>query len=248
MESAITADIVRRTRRVWLYAPTVDAGRLAAVRVGGRLSCVSAAKRLGLWVPSAGGIHIALPRHASRVDAGAHTLHWSQGPVPADSRASQEPLINVLFHVASCLPRDDALAVWESAVRRSELEASMLSRVKWRSTASNELAAAASTLADSGLETHVFVRLTRLGLAVRRQVELDGHEVDLLIGDRLAMQLDGKHHLEAKQRRRDIRGDARLALMGYTVLRFDYQQVMFNWPEVEATVLAAVAQGLHRAA
>ena len=36
--------------------------------------------------------------------------------------------------------------------------------------------------------------------------------------------------------------------MGYTVLRFDYVQIMFEWPFVEGTILAAMAQGLHLAA
>ncbi|GAB6857228.1 DUF559 domain-containing protein [Microbacterium xylanilyticum] len=62
------------------------------------------------------------------------------------------------------------------------------------------------------------------------------------------MQLDGfEHHSGAEQRRRDIRADARLALRGYTVLRFDYAQVMFEQAFVQETVRAAMAQGLHLA-
>lgn len=44
----------------------------------------------------------------------------------------------------------------------------------------------------------------------------------------------------------DIGHDAKLRLMGYTVLRFDYQQVLFDWPLVGSVVTTAVAQGLHR--
>ena len=36
-------------------------------------------------------------------------------------------------------------------------------------------------------------------------------------------------------------------LFGYTVLRFDYQQIMFDWPHVESSIMGAVAQVLHLA-
>lgn len=78
---------------------------------------------------------------------------------------------------------------------------------------------------------------------------LDGRRVDFLIGERLVVQLDGfAHHSTAHERRRDIEADARLALFGFTVLRFDWKQVIHEWSSVERTVLTAVAQGLHRAA
>ena len=105
----------------------------------------------------------------------------------------------------------------------------------------------ASLLSDSGLETLFIARLRGLPLRVRQQVRIDGHPVDALIGERLVVQLDGFAHHRADERRRDLRADARLALRGYTVLRFDYQQVLFDWPFVEGAVLTAVAQGLHLA-
>ena len=68
----------------------------------------------------------------------------------------------------------------------------------------------------------------------RQQVWLDGHPVDALIGERLVTQLRRRSStIGAKDRRRDLHADARLALRGYTVLRFDYQQVLFDWPFVE---------------
>jgi len=36
-------------------------------------------------------------------------------------------------------------------------------------------------------------------------------------------------------------------LQGYTVLRFDYHQVMFDWPHVERAILGAIAQRRHLA-
>ncbi|PPL15982.1 DNA/RNA helicase, partial [Microterricola pindariensis] len=48
-------------------------------------------------------------------------------------------------------------------------------------------------------------------------------------------------------RGRDIAADRRLVLRGYTVLRFDYKQILFDWPTVEAQILAAMARGAHLA-
>ena len=45
----------------------------------------------------------------------------------------------------------------------------------------------------------------------------------------------------------DIAHDRRLALLGYTVLRYDYRQILFDWPRVEAEILHAMSQGLHLA-
>ncbi len=52
-------------------------------------------------------------------------------------------------------------------------------------------------------------------------------------------QIDGfEHRSKPSDRRRDMRADARLALRGYTVLRFDYQQVLLDSNHVIATAAA----------
>ncbi len=85
-----------------------------------------------------------------------------------------------------------------------------------------------------------------IGVAVRQQVWIDGHPIDGLIGAHLAVQLDGFAHHQAEDRRRDLHADARLVLRGYTVLRFDYVQVLMTPEHVIAVISAALAQGLHR--
>ena len=40
---------------------------LATIRKGVLLSCVTVARREGLWVPDAAAIHVAAPRHSGRV-------------------------------------------------------------------------------------------------------------------------------------------------------------------------------------
>lgn len=247
---AVQSGALVRVRRSWLATPESDDGARAAAALGGRLTCVSLAARMGLWVPPLdgrrAGPHVAVPHSRSRITGGTAIVHWAIGPVPVSPTATTDPILNVLFHVARCLPRIDALAVWESALRQRHVEPGALTRTRWRSTRAAELAGQASVLSDSGLETVYVDGMRRAGVRVRQQVRIAGHPVDGLIGERLITQIDGFAHHRAGDRRRDIRHDARLVLLGYTVLRFDYQQILFDWEHVQSTVLMAVAQGLHR--
>lgn len=252
-KNAVSASVrsgrMLRVRRSWLVLRGCDPARIAAAKVGGRLTCVSAAQSLELWVPAHDEVHVAVSPTSARFDATGIRVHWSDGPAPHGYRAAIDPLVNVLFHVARCQSRADSLAVWESALNKKLISADALMLVSWRSDAASALAALASDLSDSGLETHFLELMREIGIEVRQQVWIDGHPVDAVIGDRLIVQLDGfAFHSGAAVRRRDIAADVRLRLLGYTVLRFDYQQVLFQSAMVQEAVRMAVAQGLHLAA
>ena len=248
MVTAVRDGRLERVRRSWLIHPDCTASRRAAAARGGRLTCVSAAAERDLWVPAVSDLHIWVPPSASRVDATGVRLHRGIGPVPLSGIDPDEHILNVLFHVASCLPPVDPLAVWDSALRRRIVDIEVLERVVWRSPRAAEIAGAARALSDSGLESHFRALLAAAAIAVRQQVRIDGHDVDGLIGERLVVQLDGfAFHSAAADRRRDLAQDARLVLRGYTVLRFDYAQVMFDPETVLDRIRTAMAQGLHLA-
>lgn len=249
--AAVGAGLLHRIRRSWVATPDCGDDIRKAAAVGGRVTCVSGAKARGLWVPpyaDAHEPHVAVPRSRSRIDAGEVKLHWAVGPVPVPPTTVEDPIVNVLFHVARCLPRLAALPVWESALRTGKVRAAALVRIRWRSTAAAALASVASDLSDSGLETIFVDGMRVLGVVVQQQVWIEGHPVDALIGDRLIVQIDGFEFHRAADRRRDLHHDTQLVLLGYTVLRFDYQQILFDWPHVQTTILTAMAQGLHLAA
>lgn len=104
----------------------------------------------------------------------------------------------------------------------------------------------ATSLSDSGLETHFRELMLTIGVRLRQQVWVDGHPVDAVIGERLVVQMDGfAFHSSPADRRRDLHQDARLVLRGYTVLRFDYVQILFEPQYVIDTVRLAMAQGRH---
>lgn len=243
---AVAPGEVVRVRKGWLAVPDADADLVRAARAGVVLTCVTQARRLGLWVAAgrAEAVHVAAPAHSGSVRVAAARVHWAQPVLPRDPAVLADPVENVLALVAACQPRESALVIWESAYNRGLVDRAAMLRLPLSAVA-RELAATATPWSDSGLETIVITRLAWLGVPIRPQVWIEGHRVDFLIGDRLVLQVDGGHHVGA-QRRSDIRHDAALALLGYHVIRVDYVQITERWHEVAEVVQRAIAQGLHR--
>lgn len=243
---AIATGALVRPRRGWLALPDADPMVIAAARDGVVLTCVTQARRLGLWVLGEGRPHVAAPNHAGRTTAVGVVTHWRRPTVPRLPGVLEDGIQNVLVQVAMCQPHEVALAVWESALQKKAVDADELARLPLPQRARAVLALA-TPWSDSGLETFVVPRLRWLRLPLRRQIWIAGHRVDVLIGDRLALQIDGGHHVGA-QRDSDNLHDAALALLGYHVIRVGYELVIHRWEEVQDLIMRAVAQGLHRAA
>ncbi|MFH8250559.1 endonuclease domain-containing protein [Microbacterium sp. B2969] len=251
---AIAAGAVSVVRRQWLATDSADSLLVKAASTGARVSCISLARRNGWWIPEEVdekphlwvNPHARAPQLAEDDDT---VVHWRRSIAPAPARQLVDSPENALAHISGCVTRESALVIWESAVRRERLSVDALRRVRWTSVAARECAQSINGLSDSGLETLVLVRLTPWGIPIRQQIVLAGHRVDLLIGERLVVQIDGfANHSTSAQRTQDVANDAELILRGYTVLRFTYAQVIHDWPSVERTIARAIAAGAHRAA
>jgi very-short-patch-repair endonuclease len=246
IEKAVAAGSLVRVRRRWVALPDADAELVAAARAGVVISCITQARRAGLWVfDHGGGSHVAARPHAGRVAVASRTtVHWAEPLVPRHPDSLEDPVENVLALVALCQPREHALAIFESAIRKGLVDPLALALLPL-SSRGRELLGAAQPFSDSGLETFVVPRLRWMKLRIVAQVWIAGHRVDFLIGDRLALQIDGAHHVGA-QRTEDIAHDAQLMLLGFHVIRVGYHQVVNDWPAVQDVIMRAVAQGLHR--
>lgn len=225
--------------------PDAEEELVAAARAGVVLTCVTMARRAGLWVLTEDRTHVACGPHATGPQPAGATVHWARPVVPRHPDLLEDALLNALVLAAACLPREQALAIWESALRKRLIERTHLERIALP-TAARTLLAAASPFSDSGLETLFLERLRWLPVAITPQVWLAGRPVDFLIGHRLVVQLDGGHHVDA-QRARDNAHDAELMLLGYHVIRVSYRELIGDWPAVQRRILAAIAQGLHLA-
>lgn len=228
-------------RRGWVALPDADPQLLLAATTGTVLSCITQAKRLGLWVLREETPHLAAPHpHAEVIDRRGR-IHWAQPVLPRDPVSLVDPIQNVLGLVAACRPYEEALATWESALNAGLVDLPALTRLPYRGRARRVLETC-QPYSDSGLETFVRERLRWLRVSIEQQSWLHGHRVDLLIAGWLVLQIDGGHHVGA-QRDADIRHDAELMLRGYVVIRCSYEQVVHRWPEVQSLIQRALARG-----
>ena len=247
IECAMAAGLVTRPRRGWVAVPDADPHLMAAARAGVVLTCITRAKRLGLWVLAEDGPHVGAPPSASRLKLQNQkaTVHWARPVEPRAPGTLEDSILNTLLIVAGCQPHESALAVWESALNLQLVDKAELARLPLAESVRG-LLEEATPFADSGLETIFRTRLRWLRLPLRSQIWIHGHRADFLIGDRLVVQIDGGHHV-GLQRAEDVAHDAALMLLGHHVIRVTYVQVIERWHEVQDLIMRAVAQGLHRA-
>jgi len=242
----------RVIRRAWVTLPDAAPDLVLAASAGGRISCLSLARRRGWWMPPDldphPHLHLIPGSGSARLPAGWRgRVHWTT-PLAPQERGLTATVEDALLHISGCAPHDAALALWESAIRVEGFAPEAVRRVGWTSRAARELADEVVGLSDSGLETLVVLPLRRWGVPVVQQARVGGRFVDLLVGERLVLQIDGfAHHASSAQRTKDIAHDAELTLRGYTVLRLSYAQIVYDWPAVERRIRSALAARLHLA-
>ncbi|MBO1903115.1 DUF559 domain-containing protein [Leucobacter weissii] len=243
IERALRTGAVIRPRRGWLALAEADPELIGAARYSVVLSCVTQARRLGLWVLEEPLRHVAARTPTSRAEAEGCVIHWGAPTVPRAPWTLEDPLENLLGYAAACLSYEAARAVWESALNKRLITLDRLRSLPYRGRA-RRLAFETSPFSDSGLETLVLSRLRWLRVRVIPQAWVHGHRVDFLIGERLILQIDGRDHV-GRRRTSDNRHDSSLALNGYYVIRVGYEQVVDDWPAVQHEVMTAIAQGRH---
>jgi very-short-patch-repair endonuclease len=253
----LRAGLITRPRKGWYVLPTTPLAVRGAIRVGGRATCVTALREHNVWVTDIHQlVHVAVHRSASQLRSVAHAgvrqatvpdavVHWRDTPKPRLAVGSRlvEPVLTALMDARDCLSSEDLFASAES-VRRLGLTTSedwnhLLQRMP---RAVRRVLATAGTKSDSGLESLAAFRLRRRRLRVRQQVQIGMDRVDILIGTRLVVELDGGAF---HNRYADYRRDTRLVAAGYIVLRFDYDQVLYEWGSIVRAIDAVVARGHH---
>ncbi|TAL43561.1 MAG: hypothetical protein EPN91_06105 [Salinibacterium sp.] len=151
--------------------------------------------------------------------------------------------------VLLCRPREEALVVIDSALNQRKLTGSGLARiVRALPPRFASVLDAVDAASESGLETLCRVRLSNLGPGIRSQIPIAGvGRVDLLIGDRLSIEADGRPwHDGATAFHADRSRDLALSRLGYHVIRLGYDHVIEGWPRVEVTIRALISRGEHR--
>ena len=259
LERACLAGGVHRIRSGWYCLPHDESDTVRALRVGGRVTCVSRLAPLQVWLVPDGRLHVAVngTRALLRSPADrAHPLaswggqpsvvtHW-RGPVnnPTDPR---ELIDDAATCLAGCLPRDAAVVAFDSLLN---LQLLTTDRLAWALAGVHRewMLGLVNAGCASGLETLARLHLRGHNLRVRSQVQIAGvGRVDLVVGDRLVLELDSRaHHTDQDAYERDRARDLELVRRGYLVVRVTYLQVMTRWASVERAILEITRRGEHR--
>lgn len=228
-------------RKGWYRTEFYDTTVAAAVKNHGVISCVTALRRCGVWVPTkVGDTHI---RYIGRTRPARHCQPYRRNPAV---ESAVDSLRVALESAANCLDAEGLVWVLDSALNQRLIDmADVRTIVQESRHAHRNLADKCDGRADSGLETIVRLRLRALGIDLDLQVPIDGVGfVDLLVGTRLVIEADGHefHSNFAADRIRDLELHAR----GYLPVRLAAEQIEADWAVTVARLLRIIRSGRHR--
>ncbi|MGW4927954.1 hypothetical protein ACWEOH_02270 [Agromyces sp. NPDC004153] len=267
VEAAVASGAIERVRRGVFVDPGMPLDLKRAVRVGGRLACVSAARLHGLRVltpPS--HLHVEVDHHATRLrhaddadrmlragDPHGIRLHWTR----ETGAGAIVPLETSLRQMLACVPELDAICALDAAREWIEWRPgrpALLGEPAFeRFTASlpphlRRVAERSITGSQAIGETVARERLRAAGIPAQAQVRLPGgYWADLLIGERLIFDIDGEtpHSLPGAFDR-DRSRIGWLVAIGYEYVSFSHRQVLTRWDSIEAALRMLLRRGAHR--
>ena len=210
-----------RLRPGWFATADADPRVVSAVRAGGAVTCVSALRLHGAWVPPEAAVHVRRSGHhrRKRLPPGVQDCSLPRRRAPqVDFPVDRVDL--ALQSALGCVDPDMAVVLMDSVLNKQLLTIDELEPL----------------------------RLGRRGIRTRVQVQIgDVGRVDLLIGERLVIEVDSRrYHTSDAAYQSDRERDRRLNGLLYRVIRLTYQDVMHHWEPAEADILAIVRAGEHR--
>ncbi|GAA4394288.1 endonuclease domain-containing protein [Tsukamurella soli] len=233
----------RRLRRGWYAHSSADSSVVSAVSAGGVLSCVAALERRGVWIPpGARGRHVRFPKAARSAGARGCKPYRADPPLVGAVDTAAVAVAAAANHVGE----EDLIVILDSMVNKGMLEQCDVRDVLSDSPhAHKNLWTRCDGRADSGTETMTRLRLRARGIRLSVQVPIAGVGlVDLLVGRRLVIEVDG----EEPHRDRfhsDRTRDRKLRVLGFEPLRLTYHDVVYSWDEVVQDILAMIRRGDH---
>jgi hypothetical protein len=251
--------VIERPRNAWYVDPALPWRAKHAVRVGGVLSCTSAVESYGLPVPPDAHrlTHVLMPGNAPRA---RHHRDKSRYVVPGEDREVRlhwsvedgtisgwrTSLVDALLLLADCVPEDWWIAAVDAALHVPRDGAPLMSAEEHAVLARRLPArlkpalARVNPLAGSCIETLLRLGMERRGIGpLVLQFSPHKHRfVDFLLPGKLIVEADGEGYHDPEKDR--IRDDSFRSL-GYTVLPFSYERIVFDLDGVLDEIEAALA-------
>ncbi|EGD56878.1 hypothetical protein SCNU_00830 [Gordonia neofelifaecis NRRL B-59395] len=236
---------LRRLRHGWLADPAADPEVVRAVASGGVVTCTSALKRHGVWVPPTPKLHMRGSTSSVRDHPSWCRLHGR----PPKVTGAVDDLPTALRHAARCLPTEDFVVICDSILNRRLLSPSGLEAELGGAPRSVQQALSlVDGQAESGTETLVRLRLRAPHLHIRTQVAIpEVGRVDLVVGTSMIVEVDGyEYHADPDQFEKDRLRDLRARALGYDPIRLTYRQVIYQWDRVGPLLIELIRRGVHR--
>lgn len=250
LDAALADGSVVRVSRNRYVLPVADEARVAAARVHGVVSHLSAALVHGWKVkmpparPS-----VTVRRNRGRIDDRGIDLHWSP-LTPGERAAGVTDPVRTVVDCARALPFDEALAVADSALRARSIDHSRLIEAAAASPRTGRAAALRVAPAADGRAANPFESVLRaialdvagLHVAAQGEVGTIGHAD--LTDRRLRIALEAESfefHALAEAFRNDVRRYTAMTRIGWLVVRFVWDDVMHRPSYVRAVVEDVVA-------
>lgn len=252
IDAAVRSGAFIRPRNGVVACPHLDRDELLAAQSGVRLDCITVLRSHGIWTGSHVGLHVRV----ARGDKEAHerirrlrpqtAIHWRL-PQGSGSSRLQTEVADALRQATRCLPIDDLIAAIESAVHLKKLAPDeALELIEQAPKRLRRALADVDTRfrAQSGYETIVRLRLTRLGYRVEPQARVPGvGRVDNLVEGCVAIETDGtSFHRDRIED--DHRRDLGTEGWGIRVLRIDPRLIDADWEWVQDVIVRMVEEAL----
>ena len=264
IDAALADGSIVRVAHGWYSLPLAQSGRREALRLTGAASHTTAANHWGWKVKTASEqphVTVRAKRHLAPEAQARAVIHWRD--LQPDEVADGWVTTPVRTVIDCCLdlPFDEALAVADSALRSGLIRRAVTESARWlgprqRSKVVRVMGAADRRAANPFESVLRAICLEVAGIQVEPQTRIryDGFQarVDLADEDlRLVFEADShEFHTERKAFDRDCRRYNGLVTRDWLVLRFTWEQVMFEPQVVRRAVDDLVglrrAQGLCR--
>jgi len=252
---AVKRGEVQRARQGWYTTLPENDPRVRAVRVGGRLTGISAVIALGGWVFGRHSLHVSVHDNAARLRTpwNRHirikgrridglVLHWDDAAVASRGDATMVDLRDALLRVVLDEELETAVAALDWALHTGRIDQidfadiihALPVRLRWIRDWVDERSQALT-------ESLARVRLRQSGHDVVSQVALgDLQQIDLVIDDLVGFEVDGEeHHRDTFES--DRSKDLDIAASHLHNIRPSARQVFFEWPRVLLAVETAIA-------
>ena len=252
---AVRSGSVMRARQGWYTTLPEQDPRVLAVRVGGRLTGISALIAAGAWVRGRFPLHVSVHDNAARLrspwnrflrwdKAGtpAVVLHWDDPFVARRGTATSVHLLDALLRVVLDERVETAVAALDWALSTNRIDRIDFERLVMQLPA--ELRPINRIVDDrcgSIPESEARVALLARGHSLRSQVPVaHTKQIDLVVDEEVGLEVDGKEH-HRDRFESDRAKDLDITLAGMHAIRPSAQMVFHDWQRVLAGIEIAIA-------